>query len=218
MIEIHKDFISIHNFPMPPTVNKSYASAIVKTAPKNDWASYMKNQGKPGRGGFVQRRFASKDLKNFKELVYSWALEPKLAGTLATARKLLALHIARGDVLEVQRYFFFHQSSIITKKNEPKVNDVSNRIKALDDAVVELILIDDKYIFTGSETKLVTPDDQPERVLVIIKPIQIPNLTENMILMKYNRAPVGLMEQGNAGRKETKTRKGRSFITEASTA
>lgn len=182
MIQIERDFIVLRDIPMPPSVNKAYASVIAKR--KEDWSDYFTSKGKPK---FYQKRVSSKDLKQFKEDMFCWSMGPKLEGTLATARQLLDMHIKRKELLEVQRYFFFHRESIFTLKGEPKANDVTNRIKALDDSLAQLLLVDDKHFVSGTEMKVPTTSrDEKERVLVIIRPIRFLDLTENMILMEQN--------------------------------
>jgi hypothetical protein len=63
-----------------------------------------------------------------------------------------------GYSFEFDRFFFFHTSSLYTKKGTVKKMDVTNRIKVHDDALCKLIEIDDRNIFHGFEQKLELTD------------------------------------------------------------
>lgn len=62
--------------------------------------------------------------------------------------------------IHVDRYYFFHRQSLLTRIKKPKKMDVSNRIKAQDDAVSDCLGVDDRYFWSGSEVKLETDGPQ----------------------------------------------------------
>lgn len=72
----------------------------------------------------------------------------------------------KGKMLRVDRYFIFHKSRLITKKNTLKKLDSSNRVKILDDQVSKLIEIDDCHFVTGVAEKLWCEDPKDEQVIV----------------------------------------------------
>ncbi len=74
----------------------------------------------------------------------------------------------QGKLLRIDRYFGFAHENVITKKHLPKKLDVSNRIKAFDDALSDLIGIDDKYIWKGTEEKAVIRPQSKEQAAVMI--------------------------------------------------
>lgn len=67
--------------------------------------------------------------------------------------------------LEIERIYYFSHSRIWTKLGRPKKIDTSNFIKALDDAIADIIGLDDSYFFKGSEVKKTTTPEH-ERVIV----------------------------------------------------
>jgi hypothetical protein len=72
----------------------------------------------------------------------------------------------KGKHLRVDRYFIFHKSRLITKKDTLKKLDSSNRVKILDDSVSKLIGIDDCYFITGVAEKLWCDDPKDEQVIL----------------------------------------------------
>lgn len=69
--------------------------------------------------------------------------------------------------------FYFEKSRILSKKLLPKQLDVSNRLKALHDALAKALLIDDCHFFRISAEKQIVPDKRQEGVTVFIEPCDI---------------------------------------------
>ena len=139
--------IFIPDFPMPPTSNHLYATIL--------------------RGGKALR-VPSKTYTQFKKNVKQWQLMnlDKVQEAHTTLERL----DEEERVLSVERYFLFHQKSLYRKDGYPKKMDTSNRVKALDDMLFEILEIDDKLIWRGSEEKIEIPDNQLERTAIIIHP------------------------------------------------
>lgn len=72
------------------------------------------------------------------------------------------------DTLRVECYFIFHKNRIISKKGEYKKLDATNRIKALHDALSEMIGIDDKQFISISADKIICENVDDEQVVVLI--------------------------------------------------
>jgi len=64
------------------------------------------------------------------------------------------VEIPPGHVIKVDRLYYFKPHKIVTKEGKPRKIDISNRIKALDDTLSQLIGIDDSYFTTGSYGRL----------------------------------------------------------------
>ncbi len=144
----------ISGLPMPPTSNNSYCT----------------NR----RTG---QRFPSKDLKEFKQAMKDWCAENRKT-VLDVRAIMVAPFLFEQAYLRVDRYFGFPPGRIFSKANLPKRMDVSNRIKAMDDALSEEILgLDDSWFFSGSEHKAIS---QEAGVILIISKIKVKSVTEIM--------------------------------------
>ena len=119
-------YYQIKGFPLPPSVNALYLNL-------------------PGRG-----RCKSPKYRAYEESVRFWLY--KNNPSIQTLRVILG-DIPKGTVLRVDQTFYFQRKSIITKDGRPKKNDTSNRLKALHDAIAELIGIDDCYFWDGTYSK-----------------------------------------------------------------
>jgi len=150
MIKKIKDFYMIYNIPMPPTVNKSYSSSVV--------ASVNHKYGKT-------IRYASYDLKMYKNKIHAYLMQHKYSFE-ALFCELDSRLKEKENLISVDRVFCFHPKAIFRKDGFAKRNDVTNRIKALDDALEHLTGIDDKMFFKGSETKTLITGGQSECVHV----------------------------------------------------
>lgn len=130
-LEITKEQI-ICFLPMPPQSNNMYGGA---------WSG---------------RRFPSKELTGFKGAIEILRMQLRL-----TAHEKAILNTFVGTPIKLERQFHFHKASVFTKAGTIKRMDVSNRIKACDDALGVLFGIDDCFVFFGSEEKCVskTKDD-----------------------------------------------------------
>lgn len=116
---IEDELGQLRKLPMPPTLNKSYA-----------------HLGK--------RRFSTQDLKDFKAGIDSWALENRTA-VKSIREKVLASD--ERTMFKLTLEFKFPHAKLYTLKNHFKKLDVSNRIKAAEDAVTDVLGFDDKSVF-----------------------------------------------------------------------
>jgi hypothetical protein len=81
--------------------------------------------------------------------------------------------VQSGQLLCIDREFFFQRSTIFTKKGEVKRHDLTNKIKALDDGLSSILQVDDRYIFKCSSTKQISPDPLREYVDVKVSFLDI---------------------------------------------
>jgi len=118
------------NIPMPPSSNNMYAT--VKS-----------------RGRMI--RVKSAGMRSWEVEFRAWALVHHK--DLSIARSWVSGRVFSGDAIRLDRYFWFWPSSIVCKDGSPKKLDVTNRIKALDDALADVLHVDDKWFFSGYVTK-----------------------------------------------------------------
>lgn len=126
----------LSGLPMPPSSNNCYVT-IKKT------------------GG----RFPSKELKAFKADMEAWRLT-NLMLVDEIRRALVAPRISDQQPLIVRRYFCFPREKVMTLAGLPQKLDASNRTKSLDDAVFEILRLDDRWIFEGSDHKVIGPREE----------------------------------------------------------
>jgi len=139
----------IKDFPMPISVNRAYRSVrtgehskMVKTDKYKEYIDLV--------NGYQLVNFQL--LKGFSEMAKVW--------------------VDAGNTLSFERIFLFHKKKICRKDGRSKKLDVSNRIKCVDDCICDLLGIDDKYIEYGTELKMITSDENQERVYIGIKPYE----------------------------------------------
>jgi len=137
--------IKITGFPFPPSANELYANHPV----------YGRTKTKVGNLYEKQVKFWM--YKNNAQL-----LEARIN------LKKLSVH----DILIIDRIYYYEKKSIVTKDNRPKRNDTSNRIKALDDCLSDMLMIDDCYFFNGSHVKKISANGE-KYVDIFIKPMHI---------------------------------------------
>lgn len=141
--------ITLKDLPMPPSANNLHAT-IWKT----------------------KRRVRTKEYNIYEQMMNLWASTHQVQ--LNNARQL-TIALKKDQAIRVDRTYWFQRSSVLTKTGEPKRNDTSNRIKALDDSLSALLGIDDKYFWEGSFEKLIVPSgDHPGWVDVTLTIINIP--------------------------------------------
>jgi hypothetical protein len=116
------------------------------------------------------RRVPKKELTRFKLDCEIWGM--KHARYLFRVKAKVKEFINNGKEIEVQRYFLFNTSKIYTKEHKPKIFDVSNRVKAIDDAVAKMIGVDDKYTFRGISEKIDCGSNFNPCIWIIIKPMK----------------------------------------------
>ena len=113
--------------PLPPSENEIYRNV-------------------PGVG-----RAATQELRNWRAQVKLWMLQNK---SEVERVQSWVQALENPLVLDISSVFVFHQPRLWTKDNRPKRLDASNRIKALHDAVSEILGIDDKHLWSGSFEKM----------------------------------------------------------------
>jgi hypothetical protein len=97
-------------------------------------------------------RVASKELINYKTALRVWGFD-KQDVSYYLAKQL------RDQLIRIDLKFFFARKRVITKLNTVKKNDVSNRIKAIEDGLCSIFDTDDKYVFSITAEKMISPDD-----------------------------------------------------------
>jgi len=145
MVELISDGLALYNIPFPPSGNQMYPGKI--------------------------RRYPSKELKQFKQDMELWAaLNKKDLDKKSTE---FCKQLAGGKVVRISRFFFYPYDRIYTKDGRIKKNDVTNRIKAIDDSITDLMGIDDSLIWEGAEFKCIA--DDAAHVVVVLSAIDPKN-------------------------------------------
>ncbi len=86
--------------------------------------------------------------------------------------------------LQVDCYFAFHLSRVLTLKNHAQKLDTDNFMKAAIDGLVKVIGIDDKYYFSCGAQKVTVDSNQRECALLRITPMKPRTLTDIQALIK----------------------------------
>ncbi len=147
--------VILSGFPMPPQSNNLYVT--------------------DRRSG---RRYPSGDLKKFVRDMGDWR-KVNLQIANAARAALVAIDPANQLPIRVDRYFAFHRGRIVTLDGAPQRMDASNRIKAFDDCLAELVLgIDDKWVFSGYEEKVIAAPEEPESVMIVLTHMRLKTLAE----------------------------------------
>ena len=116
----------LENLPMPPSVNQCYV-----------------NVGK--------KRVSSASLRKFKNSIAKWHYINKTS--VAAAKEELLTELKRKIALKF--IFRFPEKKIYIKKTKRvKKLDVSNRIKAAEDAITDMLGFDDKLVFKVEAEKV----------------------------------------------------------------
>lgn len=105
-------------------------------------------------GGFGRGRTSA--YQNYLNQMRIWSNLNQHSLSLARA---ITLDLRPGQALRIDQAFFFTKESILSKSGVPKRNDVFNRIKALHDALSQLLGIDDKMFWEGYTTKRLVPNE-----------------------------------------------------------
>jgi hypothetical protein len=116
---------SLHHLPVPPSVNALY---------RDRFTNGVRSAG----------RAKTKDYVDYENEVMGWRLE-----NLSEANRVRAMiqGLHENQALKVGYAFHFPSEQILTKAGSPKKNDISNRIKALDDSVCKHVLGCDDSLF-----------------------------------------------------------------------
>ncbi len=136
--------ILFDRFPLPPTANHAYPT---------------------GTNG---RRHKSSAMRIFEAEATKWWMVNRPLVT--HARKALGGEIAidKASMIRVDAWVCFHYGSLFTKDSVRKKMDVSNRIKALHDALSNVLLIDDRYFMVGETAPVVIKDFEEECVTLML--------------------------------------------------
>jgi hypothetical protein len=106
-------------------------------------------------------RFPSKELKQYKKAMDDWRKEH--LGLVCAARAALVAPLPEfQSLLRVDRYFALPAARIFTKDGTAQKLDASNRVKAFDDALADILQLDDRWFFSGTAEKvLCKPGTRP---------------------------------------------------------
>ena len=102
-------------------------------------------------GAHNGRRYPMPKLTAFKRRIEAMALVLR-----SNLKARLDLEGFRKVPIRLERKFYFLKSNVFSKAGAVKRMDVSNRIKACDDALDTLFGIDDSYVFFASEEKCIS--------------------------------------------------------------
>lgn len=120
------EIVNLVRFPLPPSANALYATV--------------------GR-----RRVKSVSYRLFLRAALNWMKFNSAA--IDEARALTTL-TGPNRFIHIDTVFYMPRGRIFCKDGRPKRNDTSNRIKALHDALAEMLGIDDCYLWSGSYDKI----------------------------------------------------------------
>lgn len=95
----------------------------------------------PGRG-----RVSTKKLRDFKTLFRRWQLFNSRALRLATEK-------CNNRIIALNFEFVLPHDQIYTKAGAPKILDVSNHIKHIEDALCQALYTDDKWVWSVTGIK-----------------------------------------------------------------
>lgn len=162
--------IVIRDLPVPLTTNKMYATIMRR-----------------GPHGPHTRRIPSSEFVDFKREMSRWA--GKYASFLSEVQALMAYWIVEGYMIQIDLYICLGRTRLFTLKDTPKRLDASNRIKAMEDAISEITLVDDKHFWRVSAEKIECEAQEDECTIAILTPIKARkrNSLEN-ILKKYRQS------------------------------
>ncbi|MBY0413715.1 MAG: RusA family crossover junction endodeoxyribonuclease [Bdellovibrionales bacterium] len=133
------DDINLTDLPMPPSANKRLT---------------------PIKG----RLFKSQIVREFDHKVQVWIL--KKGYKIHVAREKAKGWIEKGYLLKIELVFFWPKENLISKDGTPKRIDSSNRLKEAEDAVSEILEVDDKYFINHIIYKV--PYESPEPTFSVI--------------------------------------------------
>ena len=128
-------YCTIHNFPLPPTINKQLTKAKFHR-------------------GFIKTKVA----RDFDEQVKKFYVEH--SKDLANLGHLMNEYVYQGYGFTVDTTFYFPEKKLLTKEGRLKRLDASNRIKATHDAIANITAVDDQYIISGSFDKQISKAGQ----------------------------------------------------------
>lgn len=137
--------IQLKKFPLPPPSNQLYSNI----------SRY--------------RRCKSKRYLDYEKECKAWTI--KNQEQLSKARDLLCLLPKKNAALFSHKHFY--QRRILSKDGSVIKNDTSNRLKALEDVLSNILMIDDKYFWSGSYDKSPVTNKDQEGVDIEISIIDV---------------------------------------------
>jgi len=96
------------------------------------------------------RRFPSQELTKFKNQAKLFAIKQDFIAMISDCQRVIK---TEDTFLKIDLLFSIPKSAMYTKDQRIKKLDVDNRIKAVFDALSDLIKVDDKYFQVGSAMK-----------------------------------------------------------------
>lgn len=97
-------------------------------------------------------RVASKELREYKKLCEAYAL--KNAKMFREVKSIMANEWKGFSAVKADYFFVFKRERLYCKDGRVKKLDSSNRIKAVQDCLFNILGLDDKFVFAGSFEKL----------------------------------------------------------------
>lgn len=120
------------------------------------------------------RRVPSKKLKDFKDACANWMLGHQQE--LRTAHKELIPYVRDNHWIQLNIFLCLQRRDIWTQQNTIKKLDASNRIKALEDAISDMMGIDDRFFSLGLAEKIVTK--QRSKAVLLLRPVKMMDSTQ----------------------------------------
>lgn len=133
-------YFELSKLPVPPPSNHQYIPIVFK-------------------GQQRARLVPSTELKEFQARAQEWFKEHFLV--IGKARQVCADWQLKGYQIGLEAHFFFPHSRVWTQDGRLKRFDVSNRLKALEDQISEMISVDDSAFFFSGCAKWETQKPEP---------------------------------------------------------
>lgn len=156
--------ILINNLPIPPSANTMYETNVHR---------YYKHNGKIG---IKTSRRKSGELESFQ--LKCKQFENVNFEKLKPIKLKVKEYIAQGFVLQLDTWFILEYSRIFSKDGYPKTIDADNRRKPMQDAISNMLGIDDKWIFCGIIEKATCSNKDSEQCIIKITPTKPKNLEQ----------------------------------------
>lgn len=158
-------YYTLGNIPMPPSSNEQYWARAVCRAGK--WMGVIA---------------PSTSLTKYQDKTFdAWAKQSNVA--LLKARQFIQTEMLKGKMIAVHRIVCFPHHDLWTKDSRPRRLDGTNRIKALDDCLADVLQVDDSCFWAGSIMKCETSKPDPY-VIAVIKghtPIGVRDITPEFL-------------------------------------
>ena len=117
-----------------------------------------------------RRMFPTRELKDYKKAMDDYWKEHQ--SLVRAARKELTGPLLQ-DFIRVDRYFIFRPSQIFKTEGGVKAMDVTNRVKPFDDALADMLQIDDRYFSTGVAEKIEGLESDVPSVTVALRKVEL---------------------------------------------